>query len=364
MDKLQALTGMSNRYGSNKAYVLGGGGNTSVKNGDIMYVKASGFSLADITPDGFAAMSLPLLKRMLKKSYPAQDDLREELALADMMAARVPGETKRPSVEALLHALLPGKYVLHLHPAAINGLTCSRQGQSRAQALFPHCIFIPLTKPGYILASVCRDEIDKYRAQTGREPEVLLLQNHGVFISADNVEEIDRIFGEVYEKTEKQLTGMPDTDVRAARGGLEKELAGLYGGECSVFFHKMPALNQFTRSREGFEPLNSAYTPDHIVYCKARPLYLGTQSEPAAEFMRFKTEQGYAPKIAVTPEGFYAMGASVKEASLAALLFADQVKLVLYSYAFGGPLPLPEEFVKFIENWEIESYRSKVSLNK
>lgn len=364
MDTLQALTEMSNRYGSNKAYVLGGGGNTSVKDGDLMYVKASGFSLADITPDGFAAMSLPLLKQMLIKHYPIEDDQREELALADMMAARAPGENKRPSVEALLHALLPQKYVLHLHPAVINGLTCSSQGQSRAQELFPHCIFIPLTKPGYILASVCRDEIAKYRARTGQEPMILLLQNHGVFISADSVEEIDRIFGELYEKTEKQLAGIPDTDVQAAQGGMEKDLAGLYGGECSVFFYKMPALKPFSRSREAFVPLNNAYTPDHIVYCKAHPLYLDAQSDAAAEFERFKFERGYAPKIAVTADGFYAMGASVKEAALAALLFADQVKLVLYSYAFGGPLPLPEDFVKFIENWEIESYRSKVSLNK
>ncbi len=65
--------------------------------------------------------------------------------------------------------------------------------------------------------------------------------------------------------------------------------------------------------------------------------------------------------MVINSSAFYALGSSVKAARLAAELFYDQVRLIYYTHNFGGPNPLPEDFVSFIENWEIENYRSKVS---
>jgi len=124
---LNDLLEMSHRYGADEDFVLAGGGNTSYKENNILYVKSSGVGLADILPEQFVAMDIKLLLDMIEREFPASmsNAKREETVLAEMMAARLPGEEKkRPSVESSLHAMFPYKFVLHVHPPLINGLTC------------------------------------------------------------------------------------------------------------------------------------------------------------------------------------------------------------------------------------------------
>ena len=127
---MQKLVEFSRRYGSDPELVLAGGGNTSMKENGVLYVKGSGCSLSTIRSVDFVAMNLDKLLAICGKQYPTEDKEREALFLADVSAAKLPGEErKRPSVEALLHALFPQRYVLHLHPALINGLTCGADGR-------------------------------------------------------------------------------------------------------------------------------------------------------------------------------------------------------------------------------------------
>ena len=192
---LAILTGMSNRYGANNEYVLAGGGNTSFKEDGVMYVKGSGAQMSDILPDQFVAMDVNLLREMVSKEYPAEisDDEREEQALESMMAARLKGEeAKRPSVEAILHAVFPYKFVLHLHPALVNGLTCGKSGEQLCNKLFgDDAVWIKLTKPGLILAQVCQGVFDESTAKIGIFPRIVILQNHGIFYAIELV--YDRI---------------------------------------------------------------------------------------------------------------------------------------------------------------------------
>ena len=114
---LSILVKMSNTYGSNPAYVLAGGGNTSVKDDTTLYVKGSGTQLATIKAEEFVEMSRARLNEIMKTDYPEDDVKRESLYLADVMAAVTDADkTKRPSVEALLHNLFAYTYVLHVHP--------------------------------------------------------------------------------------------------------------------------------------------------------------------------------------------------------------------------------------------------------
>ena len=85
---LEKLAQMSNKYGSDPEYVLAGGGNTSFKDAQFLYVKGSGTSLADIKPEDFVVMERDKLSAMMQRQYPASDKEREAAALADMMAAR------------------------------------------------------------------------------------------------------------------------------------------------------------------------------------------------------------------------------------------------------------------------------------
>ena len=108
---LSTLVKMSNTYGSNPAYVLAGGGNTSVKDDTTLYVKGSGTQLATIKAEEFVKMDRARLNEIMKTEYPADDVKRESAYLADVMAAVTDEDkTKRPSVEALLHNLFAYTY--------------------------------------------------------------------------------------------------------------------------------------------------------------------------------------------------------------------------------------------------------------
>jgi len=367
---LQILTKMSNRYGADEAYVLAGGGNTSFKEGGVMAVKSSGTSLSDITPEQFVQMDMGKLEAMLNKSYPADDDEREAAALADMMAARLPGEeAKRPSVEAILHALFPYKYVLHVHPALVNGLTCGMDGEMHCEKLFgDKAVWIGLTKPGYILAAVCKEVFSERLSQTGQYPKVAIMQNHGIFVAADDTYEIDDIMNNVMMTLDVQIVNKPDfSPVKYdKRKGSEiiPALRMLYSqeGKATAVFCTNKQVMDFVSDETKFANLVKPFTPDHIVYCKDEPMFLAANEDVKQDFDNYCGRKGYPPKIiAIKDLGFVALGASKKEAEVAKQLFLDAIKIATYTESFGGPLPLTDEMTTFILNWEIEQYRSKAA---
>jgi len=370
MEGFEKLVEMSNRYGSNSEYVLAGGGNTSYKNDGIMYVKGSGTSLATIKAEGFVAMQMDKLTAMLDKEYPAEDDAREAAALADMMAARLPNEyAKRPSVEAILHALFPQKFVLHVHPTLVNGMTCGKDGEKIAGELFgDNFVWIPVTKPGYILACVCKKAMDAYEARKGTVANVIILQNHGIFFAADTVEEIDAIVDEYMTKLSAKAAA-PDLSEADFDANLVckiiPQLRMLYSaeGKAAAVFCTNAAVKKYVGCGKCFSVFDRSYSPDHIVYCKARPMFLKADADIKATFDTFVAENKYMPKIvAIEGQGFVAIGASRKEAITARDMFMDAVKVTEYAQSFGGPNQLPQDFIDFIVGWEVESYRSKASL--
>lgn len=226
---MKNLVAFSRYYGSNVSLVAAGGGNTSLKENGVLYVKGSGSALATIREENFVALDMNKLLEIPKRSYPATDNEREAAFLNDIMAAKLPGEeAKRPSVETLLHALFPKKYVLHLHPSLVNGLTCSVFGEKAAKRLFPNAVWVDECRPGYTLAM----EVSKV---INDSVNTVLLQNHGVFFAADTPEELDVM-----------LTDMIKV--------LEQAVAENYDA-----------------ARDTAPSLDRPFTPDHIVYCGVGP---------------------------------------------------------------------------------------------
>jgi hypothetical protein len=199
-----------------------------MKENGVLYIKASGEALASVSADSFVALDLAALLAILEKRYPLSDEEREAAFLADVQAAALPGQAdKRASVETLLHALFPQRYVLHLHPTLINGLTCSAEGARAAARLFPSALWVPECRPGYTLARLLADRLSPER-------HTVLLQNHGVFFAADDAGTLDRL-----------LKHMLDT----------------LGGEVSGAENAEPP----------YPALEEPFTPDQIVYCGAGP---------------------------------------------------------------------------------------------
>jgi len=375
---MNELVAVSRRYGADLDYVVAGGGNTSWKTADELYIKGSGTSLDTITEAGFVKMDRKKLAAIWTSSYPDDQDQRESAVLEDMMAARCAGEEKkRPSVETLLHDLLPFAFVVHTHPALVNGITCSVLGARAAHDLFgDDCLWIPSTNPGYILCKTVKDAWKAHTEKTGRQPGFILLQNHGIFVAADSVAGIDATYQRVTAAISARITRRADFSplvldaeseaaLRAKAKKAEALLAVLAGTEglAVVMYAVDKEIARLVSSREAFGVLAKPFSPDHIVYAGSDFLFAeGSGPELENAYADFVTRHGPAPKLAaVQGLGVFGIAGNEKSAGLAIDLFRDAAKLAAYTEAFGGPRYMTPDQIDFINNWEVERYRSKIS---
>ncbi|MDR2718491.1 MAG: class II aldolase/adducin family protein [Treponema sp.] len=369
---IESLIEISRFYGTNPEYVLAGGGNTSWKDGDTLYVKGSGTSLAEASPDTFVKIDRTALARIWEKQYPETSAERESAVLADMMAARRSGEEqKRPSVETLLHDVLPFAFIAHLHPALVNGLTCSLHGEAAMREIFgKEPIWIPSVNPGYILCGLVKAAMDAYSEEYRKPASVVFLQNHGVFVGADSVDGIKEQYGGIMDKIGDRIKRKPDFSGLTVTTGsnddgtiraIIRTLAELAGSAAFMGGGEIAAL---VKNRSSFAPVSSAFTPDHIVYSGSDPLFSETADDAGISYAWKDHVQktGRNPKIAAV-KGLGVFGAAVTEkaARFALDLFLDTVKIAIYAESFGGPLFMTQEQINFINNWEVERFRSTVS---
>jgi len=368
----KVLVEFSNKYGKNSSFVLAGGGNTSYKDEKIMYVKGSGTSLATITEEGFVKMDREKLAAIWEKTYSADQTEREAEVLADLMAAKCVGEeSKRPSVETLLHDLFPQKYILHVHPSSVNALTCSVQGKNAMSELFPNAVWVDECEPGYILAANCRTKMLEYKNETGEDAKLVFLQNHGVFFAEDSKKALDSLVRDVMIKIEAKLKKQPDFSEcdydSTAAAKLAPVIRMLYNkdGKATVVFTANTEVMHFASSAEAFAILREPLSPDHIVYCKAEPLFVeeSTADGIKAAFEAFVARRGFMPKVVfVKGIGMFTVGANMKEAKTAADVWTDCMTITVLAENYGGVRHMAPDKADFIVNWEVESYRAKISL--
>jgi len=369
---LENLVEMSNRYGGNEEFVLAGGGNTSFKENSVLYVKGSGVQLSDIQSEQFVKMDINKLLDMVGREYPSNmsNSEREEKALSDMMEARLPGEEdKRPSVESILHAMFPYKLVLHVHPPLINGLTCGLNGKAVCNELFgSNAVWIDLIKPGLVLAQECNKVFNEDTKETGSYPQIVILQNHGIFVAADTVDEIDNLMDDVVKKLQSHVSETPSFEVLAFTldknllQAMKSKLKSLYSDndETVALFSFNKQVKQFVTDKESFKPVSKPFSPDHIVNCKDEPLFIEENEDIETAFNAYTEKKGFKPKIvALQGVGFFALSENRRNAERAEALFLDAMKIATYAKSFGGVNPLDDEFTDFILNWEVEAYRSK-----
>ena len=375
---LDPIVQLSRNFGSNPDYVLAGGGNTSQKEGDFIAIKASGVQLGTIDAAGFVRLSLSKLTALFNIELPSNSDEREKIVLEKMLAARLPGQTMRPSVETLLHALFPFRFVVHLHPALINGLLCSREALSAAQALFgSEAAVLPYITPGYTLADAVR-RIFETRTLSGQSPyKILFLQNHGVFVAADTAEEIKALYDHIFATLKAKVNALPAEDKVAESVSAEEKVlrskVHTAVEACSTkfnvrfFFTLNSLLNRFLASPEAFLPLSAPFTPDHIVYAGAWPLFVTQHQAQTSEHLEVQinahhARHGELPKVlAVQGVGIFGLGKDIAAAERACLLFTDAAKIAWYTQSSGGVHSMESPDIEFIRNWEVEKYRSSIA---
>ena len=383
MKELDDLITISQFYGRDSRFVIAGGGNTSYKNEEKIWVKASGSSLATITEDGFAVLDRSKLNLMSDKIYSSNAAEREEEVKNDLAAATL-SKGKRPSVETSMHNVIDFAFVVHLHPTTVNGLMCAVNAESDLKKLFgAKALYIEYTDPGYVLFKKVEDAIKAFRAEDGAEPAVIWLQNHGIFVGANSIEEIKVLYTKILDtldtavaNSEKLTLSHPLTKLaepRATCSCTEQILPGIRmmlskDGLKTLKVRKNELIKYFYDSEENQAKIAKPFTPDAIVYCKSNYIFLNDDepeavlAEAAKQIPAFTTKFGYQPKIfLIKGIGLVAAGDNAAQCDILLDVFEDAMKIAYLSESFGGPHPMTQTQIDFIDNWEVENYRRSVA---
>jgi NAD(P)-dependent dehydrogenase (short-subunit alcohol dehydrogenase family)/rhamnose utilization protein RhaD (predicted bifunctional aldolase and dehydrogenase) len=372
--EIKELIEISKYYGSNKDFVIAGGGNTSFKDDETIWIKASGQSLAGLSEEGLVALSRPKLHIISSAVYSEEPVLREEQVKEDLFRSILdPGKNRRPSVETSLHEIIKYKFIVHLHPTLVNGILCSRSAKSLIQKLFADSVlFVSYTDPGYTLFKKLESEIISYRGKFSHDPQIIFLENHGSFVGADSTDEIRKIYDDIIQKIKEQVTPISDVTILPYNPILNKVLPTiriLLSGEQPgvIRFRNNSLIARFYQNQQEFHKISLPLTPDIIVYCKTRYLFI-EQSSTAEKILdsfryqlpHFISEYGYLPRVFIIKDmGIFSIGDTFANAEACLDVYEDLIKISYYASLCGGIKFLIPEQVSFIDQWEVENYRRK-----
>jgi rhamnose utilization protein RhaD (predicted bifunctional aldolase and dehydrogenase)/NAD(P)-dependent dehydrogenase (short-subunit alcohol dehydrogenase family) len=373
----------SRLLGRNPDLVLHGGGNTSVKVDEkdffgepvsLCYVKGSGWDLATIERGGFAPVRMDALIKMSKLATMSDSDmvLQQRVAMTDPNAPAA-------SIEAILHAILPFKFVDHSHANAISALTCAKDGEARVKEVFgKRVLVLPYVMPGFVLAKQVHDAMQQTDLRKEGIEGIVLLK-HGLFTFADGAKTS-------YEK-HIELVTIAEEWLAKKSGGYKPATA-----EAKIDLKELATMRRAVSQARGvpvIAKLNSApeaagysnakgvadfgtrgpLTPDHSIRTKRAPACIaGDDIEGSitkfaedykAYFERHKsaglTMLDPAPRFVIWPgRGLVSFGANKTEAGVVADIAEVTHKTVALAEAAGQWEPLPEKDIFEIEYWELE----------
>lgn len=370
---------LSRKYGSDPAHIIAGGGNTSIKSGNRMWIKASGQALATIDAMGFLELRMAEVLGILERTDWSKDrDEREDQIVQVLLDARVnpPSPNMRPSVESTLHALMPQTFVLHTHGELANGVTCSQQGEKAFLSLpLPkgiHPVWIPYVDPGMPLAQTLERALKEYIQAKGVTPNCVFMGKHGVLTAADTAEEADRMMRSIdqaiakiiRQKSPKKPNSLVHYDAAVESAVIPALRSLLPDPTCIIRRIEDTVLDGIITTELAAQP---CLIPDQVVYCGTFALWIPkpAKMDPVTvrETVR-KALERYTKKYNRTPQiylveglGAYAGGGSIKDLRNTSEMYASSMRILVNTLAFGGPNPLTEREYKFLDNWTVEKYR-------
>ncbi|MBK7424477.1 MAG: bifunctional aldolase/short-chain dehydrogenase [Propionivibrio sp.] len=376
----------SRLLGRDKTLVLHGGGNTSVKafqknpfgeDEDILFVKGSGWDLEKIAEEGFSPVRLDHLKRLAQLKTLSDPMMVNEL-VTHMTRASAPV----PSVEAILHAILPYKFVDHTHADAVVTVTNAVNGEARIREIYgDSVVVIPYVMPGFDLARLCAEE---FVQQADPQTIGMVLLNHGIFSFGETAREsyermIDLVErAEVYLKRNRawdiewNVARIPEENVGHDLALLRKNISAVAGFPMLMARHAdAQSLSFAGRKDVATIAQQGPATPDHVIRTKRLPM-LGRDVHAYAEAYRAyfaahepqakerKTMLDPAPRLVLDPQlGMCAVGRSAKDAAIVAEIYAHTMEIVVRATALGGYCALPARDIFDVEYWDLEQAKLK-----
>ncbi len=376
--ELRAYT--SRLLGQDSRLVLHGGGNTSVKltetnifgeAEDILWVKGSGWDMASIKPAGFAPVRMRHLQALAKLSTFSDTDMAREFRLATIDPA-----APSPSVEAILHATVPFKWVDHTHADAVITLTNSVHGTELVEKIYgDRLLRIPYVMPGFKLARMCAE---LYPREHGPQTIGMVLMNHGIFTWGDTARESYERMIEMVALADTYIRAhvkhpriasapTPRTFSSADVAALRRELSAVAGTPIVVQVDDGPvALGFASRADVATITQQGPATPDHVIRTKRLPLLGRDVATYAHEYQRYFAEHARrsssplqmldpAPRVIVDREmGIVSAGRSASDASVAADIYRHTIEIIFDATDLGGYRALSAEDIFDVEYWDLE----------
>ncbi len=367
----------SNLIGQDDRLVLHGGGNTSVKSTvdmeEILFVKGSGWDLITIKEEGFSPVRMHTLLELAQLEHLTDSDMvvRQKAAMLDLSAPN-------PSVEAILHALIPFKYVDHSHADVVVTISNSVQGKELIADLYGDYLIVPYVMPGFLLAQKIYSMTRNF--DWGKCAGIIL-HNHGIFTFDDDAKISYEKMIDGVNKAEEYLlknTSLQDSGEVAEDFDFEtlKKLISqaknfdahlhVNQSQLALNYASQPNLNAFAT--------RGMLTPEHIIRTKRCPLVLNKGQDVAGTIEEYKHDYSNyfdafshgelclnaAPNYAVIAGvGVVSFGKNEKESSIINDIVEHTMEAVLRADQLGGyqSIGLKDSFD--MEYWELEQAKLK-----
>ena len=378
----------SRLLGRDTSLVLHGGGNTSVKiteknilgiEEEILYVKGSGWDLISIDAPGFAPVRLKHLLDLAELSELSDPQMVNELK-TNMTNAAAP----TPSVEAILHATLPFKYVDHSHADAVVTITNTADGKKRIEEIYgDRAVIIDYIMPGFDLARLCAKQ---FAEQATDKTEAMILLNHGIFTFGDtakqsydrHIEFVNMAEQYLQQQGAWELDALNDASTEMPTAhcadilALRQQLSTVAGFPLILKTSSSEKLIRFSQ-RDDLDKISQQgpATPDHVIRTKQRPM-LGTDIKKYVTNYKnyFKTNAktskdkktilDQAPRIILDKKlGFIAIGKTAKDADIVEDIYQHTVDVILRAESLGGYRALADKDIFDMEYWVLEQAKLK-----
>ncbi|HET6316776.1 MAG TPA: bifunctional aldolase/short-chain dehydrogenase [Chloroflexota bacterium] len=368
----------SRLLGRDKSLVLHGGGNTSVKirernlfgdEENILYVKGSGWDLETIEPPGFSPVRLERALRLA-----TLDRLSDAQMVQELRAATIDPGAPTPSVETILHASLPSRFVDHTHADALLAVTNTAHGEARVREVYGDTVvLIPYVMPGFDLAKVVAREFPR---QAGANTVGMVLLKHGFFSWGESAREAYERMIELVSKAEQYLAKHGTLDVpqtapephspakREDVAALRKQASEVAGFPLLLASHTKPRAMSFVQRKDlATISQQGPATPDHVIRTKRLPQLGRDVAQYAADYERYFQEHDSgslkmldrAPRVLLDPElGVATLGRTARDAAVAFEIYEHTIDTITRATALGGYQALPAADIFAVEYWDLE----------
>jgi rhamnose utilization protein RhaD (predicted bifunctional aldolase and dehydrogenase)/NAD(P)-dependent dehydrogenase (short-subunit alcohol dehydrogenase family) len=371
----------SRLLGRDKSLVLHGGGNTSVKirqpnlfgeEEDVLWIKGSGWDLETIEEAGFSPLRLDPVARLASLAALSDPQMVDEL-----LVHRTRASAPAPSVEAILHAMLPYPYVDHTHAGAVITVTNTPGGAERVREIYGgSVVIVPYVMAGFDLARLCAE---RFAAEAGPETVGMVLLSHGIFSFGETARESYERMIHLVDLAERYLQSQgawslgpwPEppalVPVLAETARLRCEVSRAAGAPMIVTSRRHARAFAFVRREDvGTVSQQGPATPDHLIRTKPVPMvgrdvdaYVRAYREyferHAPTARQPKTMLDPAPRVVLDPElGLLAAGRTVKDAAISADIYEHTMDVIERAGLLGGYRAVSSEHLFDMEYWDLQ----------